>query len=346
VSLQRRAAGVQVRRPGVFLRNETRRSSDNKERMDRKAPRVTIVIPSLDGSRGGKLDSLLRSLRRQSYQDFEVRLMLLDPRQGRAINRAVRAARGEIVVILDDDTGLGHGRVIENLIAALDADPGIGIAGGSTVPDPSSSEFQKSACRQIPRRYFPVVDRVVDSDMAQHPCLAIRKDLFLQVGGEDEELVRGLDPLLRHRVRQAGYRVVIVPDTWVSHPLPEGLGRIFRMYFRNGRGSAYAARHFPDRIYELSDGSPGLEFAARRPIAYRAFRYPARMLASILRRRWIKLVAEAGYLTGYVTEIVSGSRARPVPPPEGRMVAYPDPLALPAEEADPPARRPAVAQAR
>jgi len=314
--------------------------------MDRIAPRVTIVIPSLDGSRGGKLDSLLRALRRQSFQDFEVRLMLLDPRQGRAINRAVRAARGEIIVILDDDTQLGHGRVIENLVRALDSDPGIGIAGASTVPDPASSDFQKRACREIPRRYFPVVDRIVESDMAQHPCLAIRKETFLEVGGEDEDLVRGLDPLLRRRVREAGYRVVIVPGTWVSHPLPEGLARIFRMYFRNGRGSAFAARHFPDRIYELSDGTPGLRFAPRRPLAYRVLRYPIRMLASVLRLRWVKLVAEGGYLAGYVAELFSGSRSPERKPPEGQMVTYLEAIHLPADHAPSPhARSPVPAGA-
>jgi hypothetical protein len=205
--------------------------------MDWTLPRATIIIPSLDGDRGGKLVDLLASLRHQTFQSFEVRLMLLDPRQGRAINRAVQAARGDIIITLDDDTQMGHPRVLENLVRALDGDPSIGIAGASTIPAPDSSAFQQEACRQIPRRYFPVVDRVVDSDMAQHPCLAMRKAVFEAVGGEDEELVRGLDPLLRQRVRDAGYRVVIVPYTWIGHPLPESRLKIFRMYFRNGRAA-------------------------------------------------------------------------------------------------------------
>jgi GT2 family glycosyltransferase len=300
--------------------------------MDWKNPRVTIVIPSLDGDRGGKLKDLLNSLRFQTFKSFEVRLMLLDPRQGRAINRAVHSARGDIIVTLDDDTQIGHPRVLENLVNALDGNPAIGIAGASTIPAAGASRFQRAACRQIPRRYFPVVERLVDSDMAQHPCLAMRRDVFEEVGGEDEELVRGLDPLLRHRVRQAGYRVVIVPYTWVSHPLPESRRKIFRMYFRNGRGSAFAHRHFPERVYELSDGSPKPS-AARRPLIYRALRYPRRMLGSLLSWQWIKLISEVGHLAGYLSELLAGERRLLAAPPPGRMVTYPGPKLLPHDRA-------------
>jgi len=289
--------------------------------MDPKNPRVTIVIPSLDGHRDGKLPALLKSLGRQSFKDFEVRLVLRDPRQGRAINQAVRDGRGDIIMTLDDDTQLGHPWIIETLVRVLDSDPAIGIAGASTVPTPDASEFQRTACRQIPRRYFPVVERIVDSDMAQHPCLAMRREVFEEVGGEDESLVRGLDPLLRHKVRQAGYRVVIAPFTWVGHPLPESIFRISRMYFRNGRGSAFGHRHFPERIYELSHGGPE-KFAPRRSFFYRSCRYPLRMLSSIFTFQWFKLVSEVSHLAGYLWEFLLGSRKLPDPPPPGRMVTY------------------------
>jgi glycosyltransferase involved in cell wall biosynthesis len=307
--------------------------------MDWTAPRITIVIPSLDGDRDGRLGALLASLRHQTFQSFEVRLMLLDPRQGRAINRAVRAGRGDIILTLDDDSQLGHPQILENLVKLLDSDPTIGIAGASTIPAPDSSPFQKDACRQIPRRYFPVVEHVVDSDMVQHPCLAMRKAVFEEVGGEDEGLIRGLDPLLRHRVREAGYRVVIAPYTWVSHPLPESIRKISRMYFRNGRGSAFASRHFPEKIYELSDGSPK-SFVPQRPLLYRAARYPIRMLRSALTLKWIRAVAELSYLAGYLLEYAVGSRQAPQNPPQGRMVTFESPRSLPGAVPTAPAASP------
>jgi glycosyltransferase involved in cell wall biosynthesis len=306
--------------------------------MDWSTPRVTIVIPSLDGDRDGRLNALLGSLSLQTFQSFEVRLMLLDHRQGRAINRAVQAGRGDIIVTLDDDSQLGHPRVIENLVKLLDSDPTIGIAGASTIPASDSSPFQREACRQIPRRYFPVVERVVESDMVQHPCLAMRKAVFEEVGGEDERLIRGLDPLLRHRVREAGYRVVIAPYTWVSHPLPESMLKISRMYFRNGRGSAFASRHFPERIYEQTEGSPK-PFDPRRPLLYRAARYPIRMLRSALTFKWIRAVAEWSYLAGYLTELAIGSRSMPQAPSPGRMVTFESPRALPGAVPPAPDRR-------
>ncbi len=303
-------------------------------------PRVTVVIPSLDGDRNGRLAELLRTLRLQSFRDFEVRVALGDPRQGRAINQAVRSGSGDIIITLDDDSQLGHPRVLENLVRALDADPTIGIAGGSTIPAPDATWLQRAACRQIPRRHFPVVDRVVDSDMAQHPCLAMRREVFEAVGGEDEELIRGLDPDLRHRVREAGYRVTIIPDTWVAHPLPDGLGKIFRMFIRNGRGSAFARRHFGDRVYELTDGTPDLKFAPKRPFWYRVLRFPFRTIHSAIALRWIKLLSEVGYLAGYLHETFfsarafSGRAADP-PPPPGRMIHFASPAHLPGVEAGP-----------
>ena len=302
--------------------------------MKTRTPRVTIVIPSLDGNRGGKLAALLRSLKCQTFQDFEVRLMLNDPRQGRAINAAVREGRGDIIVTMDDDTELGHAKILENLVRALDEDPTIGIAGASTIPGPSATGFQRRACKQIPRRYFPVVDRTVESDMVQHPCLAMHRSVFEEVGGEDEELIRGLDPLLRHKVRRAGYRVVIVPFTWVSHPLPERLWKIVRMYFRNGRGSAFACRLFPDRIYELNDGRPGAGFAAQRPLWYRALRFPVRMAASMARGHLVKLSAEAGYLCGYLWEYFIARRRTAPATRSGKMVTFGTPDRLPESSAE------------
>ncbi len=300
-----------------------------------KPPRLTVVIPSLDGDRNGRLAELLEALKRQSFRDFEVRVVLGDPRQGRAINQAVRSGGSDIIVTLDDDSQLGHRRVLENLVRAIDADPTIGIAGGSTVPAPDASWMQRAACRQIPRRYFPVVDRVVDSDMAQHPCLAMRREVFEAVGGEDEELIRGLDPDLRHRVRQAGYRVTIVPDTWVGHPLPEGLGKLFGMFVRNGRGSAFARRHFGERVYELTDGTPDLKFAPQRPFWYRLVRYPFRMLRSVVAFHWIKFLSEVAYLAGYLQETLFSARTAEPPPPPGRMIHYPSPAHLPGPEFEP-----------
>ena len=76
---------------------------------------VSVIIPSFDGYRKGYLPKLLHSLSEQSFQDFEVIVMKGDNRQGRAINNGVRKSKGDIIIILDDDTILGHKDVFKNL---------------------------------------------------------------------------------------------------------------------------------------------------------------------------------------------------------------------------------------
>lgn len=274
-------------------------------------PRISIIIPTRDGERRGLLGALLSDLSRQSIGDFEVLLVIGDPRQGRAINRGVAAARAGVIATMDDDTVIGHDDLLERLLDALAADPSIGIVGASTVTPPGSSRFQRAACRQIPRRSFPVQDAVTDSDMVQHPCLAMRRDRFLEIGGEDEDLIRGLDPLLRHKVRRMGWRVVVAPHCWVGHPLPEGLASVLRMYFRNGRGSAFAQRNHPDRIVQLDAGFRGDRFEAERSFPRRALRHPLRLAGALARGHWIGAAAQLAYVAGYAREWFAGERPEP-----------------------------------
>ncbi|MEE8143734.1 MAG: glycosyltransferase [Planctomycetota bacterium] len=271
-------------------------------------PEVTVVIPTLDGRRRGLLRKLLKDLGDQTLRRLEVLLILGDRRQGRAINRGVSEARAEIVVTMDDDTVIGTPRLLENLVQILERHPGIGMVGASTVIPQDADWFQRAASRQIPRRLFPVVESITDSDMVQHPCLGMRKELFVELGGEDEELIRGLDPLLRFKVRQAGYRVVIAPHTYISHPLPNTYWEVLRMYYRNGRGSAFAQRHYPRRIYNLADGFRRNRFPARLAFPLRIARYPLRMLRSVLTGCWIRLSVEICYGAGYVYELCFARR--------------------------------------
>ncbi len=181
---------------------------------------------------------LLESLDRQTFEDFDVHVVRGVAPQGAAINDGVRRSLGEIVVILDDDSRLTDETVLDRLVACLDADPSIGMAGASIVPAPEARAFQRWAARQFPRLNTPVVEEVTDSDLACHGCCAIPRRVFEEVGGEREDIIRGLDPDLRARLRDAGYRVVLAPNARIHHPLPKSLPALLRLFFRNGFGSA------------------------------------------------------------------------------------------------------------
>jgi len=275
-----------------------------------KKPRVSIIIPSLDGYREGRLPKLLKELSQQTYQDFEVQVIKGDPRQGRAINRGVRKSSGSILVIMDDDVSLGHNRVLENLVKAVEEDPRIGMAGASLSLPPEASWFHRRVIAELPRYTFPVVDKVVDSDFASHPCCAIPRHVFEEIGGEREEIIRGLDPDLRVRIRQAGYRVVLVPNTWIYHWPPKTFFGLLKKFFRNGMGSAYAQIVHPELVYETWEKLDMQKFVEKRPFLYRLFRFPLRLIHSIATFKIFRFLSYVSYGLGFIWGWVKTKRKR------------------------------------
>jgi len=262
-------------------------------------PRLSILIPTADGARGGYLDQLLRQLEEQTEQRFEVIVVEGDRRQGRAINTGAAIARGEILVTMDDDTRIGHPELLERILRTFEDDPTIGIAGVANLPPADAPWVVRRAMRELPRRSSPVVDRVTDSDLAEHPCLGIRRELFYRVGGEHEWIPRGLDPYLRREVRRLGYRVVVIPNAWIHHLLPPTLGGILRQYFRNGMGAAYVRKFYPAFVIEQATAH-GEAVRERTSLVRRALLYLGRILFSFITLRWIYLGTLLTYAAGYL----------------------------------------------
>ena len=288
---------------------------------------VTVVIPTSGDDRAEMLIPLLDQLPGQTLRPDEVLVVRGDRRQGRAINRAARVAGGDVLVTLDDDTRLGHPEVLERVVGLLRDDPTVGLSGAATEIPPDAPAWLRAAYRQIPRRWFPAVETAVDSDMVQHPCLAIRRELFFAIGGEDEEIPRGLDPLLREKVRARGLRVAIAPRAFVYHLLPGTFAGIWRQSFRNGRGSATVRRHWPDRVRSLSDGhEEGRPWEDRPSFFLRSLNVLAGMAVDLVTLRWIRLAYRTAYVSGYLSVTLSpGSPASP--PRTGeilRLTAAPD----------------------
>ena len=273
-------------------------------------PRVSIVIPSLDGFRDGCVPRLLESVAAQTLKDYEVHVVRGVSPQGRAINEGVTLSTGDIIVVLDDDSFLADDSVLERLIGCLDSDASIGMAGASIVLPEHASAFQRRAAKQFPRFNTPVVDRTTDSDFACHGCCAIPRRVFDEVGGEREDILRGLDPDLRVRIRSAGYRVVLAPHARIYHPLPDGFHRLLRTFFRNGFGSAYARKFQPESVYETHE-SVGIDgFKPQRTFLYRLARFPLRLVLALARGHVLRFAAYAAYACGYVLGMFTAREIR------------------------------------
>jgi len=160
----------------------------------------------------------MEQFQKQSVRDFEVLLVKRVSPQGKAINRGAKSAQGDVLIVMDDDTEIDDPQLIEKLSRVIRNHSDIAMAGASLVSPESINRFQKAAAKQFPRFHMPIVETITDSDLACHGCVAFRRSVFEQVGMERENILRGLDPDLRVRFRNAGYRVVLVPNTWIYHP--------------------------------------------------------------------------------------------------------------------------------
>ncbi|MDX8413578.1 MAG: glycosyltransferase [Mariprofundales bacterium] len=261
-------------------------------------PRLSVIVPTADADRGGYFIQLMHQLMQQSVQDFELIVIKGDRRQGRGINIAADMAVGHYLLTLDDDSSLPDGEAFSHLLAAMDDHPDIGMAGGNNTVPADATPFVQRAMREIPRRSWQPVTTITDSDLAEHPCLMMRTELFRQVGGENECIPRGLDPYLRKAFRDAGSRVVIVPDVIYHHMPPETFQKLTRQFFRNGFQAAYANIHYPQWVIETP--SEHGSFVEQVPFWRRALRYPGRLSGALLRGEWLWFCCQICYITGFI----------------------------------------------
>src|SRR3712207_9138259 len=100
-------------------------------------PPIALVIPSLNGD----VESLLRSVGRQTVQPDEIEVVTGVQPNGRARNLGVARTTAPLLVFVDDDAVLGDECVIEHLVAPLLADPTIGVTG-------ASKQIGRASCRE------------------------------------------------------------------------------------------------------------------------------------------------------------------------------------------------------
>lgn len=189
------------------------------------------VVVVDDGSADGTADALssrggVRVLRNEQPSGY-----------AGAVNRGVAATRGDLVVLLNSDTEV-EPVSLARVVDAFDADPRLGIAGAALrYPDGSP---QWSAGREpglvwlfaqasgIPallgrvpgwRRIKPLhATKAVDVGWVPGAAVALRAEVWAEHGPFDESFgfySQDLDLCLR--VREAGWRVRLIPDFRVLH---------------------------------------------------------------------------------------------------------------------------------
>lgn len=216
--------------------------------------RVSVIIPSLDGYRDGNVEKLFLDLREQTFKDIEVKLIKGVRPNGKARNVGAREAKGKILIFIDDDIRLGHNKVLENLIRPLEADDKMAMTGASVKIDEDAGYLEKEYTK-MRNIISPVKDTLDYQGRVGHACLAIKKSIFEEIGGESDDLIKGTDVDLNMRIKAKGYRVAVVPHTWVYHLMPNSIIKLIKEAFICGYGLAYAIKIRPELF-----GLPKIKF--------------------------------------------------------------------------------------
>jgi len=262
-------------------------------------PLISIIIPTMGAARQEFLPGLMSQIERQTFRNIEVILIIGDTRQGRAINCGAALAAGRYLVIFDDDTRLGSDDLLAKMLAQMENHPDIGLAGVANLIPENANWFVRRVMRELPRRTSPIVSEITDSDLAEHPCCIIPRDVFIKIGGENELIPRGLDPYLRQEIRQAGYRVVVLPELYIHHLPPSTFSKFVRQFYRNGKMAAYVNKFYPEFVVELAY-QHGAEVTQKRSTIVRIGSYVWRLWKTIVTFRAFYLLSLVFYLSGYL----------------------------------------------
>jgi len=247
-----------------------------------KQPFVSIVVPVYNAEE--TLVDSLHSLCTLEYSEesFEI-IIVLDPctdgtmdilntfissihlienvkRMGVSESRNIglNAAKGNFIAFVDSDCVVPHNWLVK-LVEYLGHPD---IAGVSSHHEPKidgplrehllrmrSIQFSGDATKQI------VVNKPqvpIEVDAIPTNSSIFKKDIIFEVGGFDKELTSGEDIDLCWRIVDRGYKLLLVPDSYISHRLKGSLKGFAKKQYWYGQGIPYLfMKHFK-RMWMIS----------------------------------------------------------------------------------------------
>jgi succinoglycan biosynthesis protein ExoA len=171
-------------------------------------------------------------------------------------NVAVRAARGELVLLIDGHCeldGPGHLRAVANAFARSGADC-LGRPQPLDVTGATSLQQAIALARSSPLGHHPASHIYSDREgfvAPQSVAVAYRRSVFEQVGLFDETFDACEDVELNQRVARAGLRCFFTPQIAVRYHPRGTLTGLIRQMVRYGRGRVRLLRKHPETFGPL-----------------------------------------------------------------------------------------------
>ena len=165
-------------------------------------------------------------------QEFATRVFRFpSPRgPGRARNFGAAHAQGEVLLFIDADVMVSP-QAIDMVISAFDDEPQLDALFGSYDDEPSEPNFL-SQYRNLLHHFVHQHGRE-DASTFWGACGAIRRDVFLSIGGFDERYARPSieDIELGYRLKKSGSRIKLYKSIQVKHLKRWNLGSMLQADF-------------------------------------------------------------------------------------------------------------------
>lgn len=203
----------------------------------------SIIIPVKPGGYVAALDSI----RNLSADVDQYELLIAEgAAPSRQRNLAASAARGELLYFLDDDSLVNPENL--RLCTEIMSDENVAVAGGPSVTPACDSPVQQlfGAALSSPFGSGAVRNRYRVSGQNRETTekelilcnLAIRRSVFMELGGFDERLYPNEENELLDRIRSSGFKLVHNPAMYVQRSQRKSLKAFVRQMFAYGRGRA------------------------------------------------------------------------------------------------------------
>jgi glycosyltransferase involved in cell wall biosynthesis len=155
---------------------------------------------------------------RQVAEQFGIKVLTLETNQGPATarNRGAEVAKGDILFFMDADVTI-HPDTLEKIVIVWQKDPDLAALIGSYDDQPGAANFLSQY-----KNLFHHYNHQIGSEEASTfwgACGAIKRDIFLKMGGFDESYRRPSveDIELGYRLKANGYRIRLCKDIYVKH---------------------------------------------------------------------------------------------------------------------------------
>jgi len=187
---------------------------------------------------------------REIASSFNVKVVQEPPHRGNipAIGRnyGARMAKGDIYAFLDPDC-FPEDKWLYNVIKFLSR-PEIGIY----------SVIVRDGKGTLTSRAWHYLQMQIKYDFAPTRCMAVKKEVFNEVGGFDEKLPAGEDNDFTYRVKERGYKIIIDKDTRVFHDDDhasslKGIVHLIRWY---RQGDLLMRKKWPKRFKKFKTTNP------------------------------------------------------------------------------------------